>query len=110
MDSYSNMVDFSDQCVIITGGAGVLGSEMALALYEHNANVVIIDLNLDNAQQVVERCKSSFKNRGWAMMVQANVLQLESFQNAVEIVLKEIGIIDFLINGAGGQQPESDYQ
>ena len=107
MDSYSNMVDFRGQCVIITGGAGVLGSEMALALYEHNANVVIVDLNLENAQQVVEKCKSSFKKRGQAIAVQTNVLQLESLQNAVEIVLKEFGRIDFLINGAGGNSPKA---
>jgi hypothetical protein len=58
----------------------LLGSEMALAFYERNASVVIVDLYLENAQKVVESCLSSFNNRGRALAVQANVLQTGSLQ------------------------------
>ena len=41
--------------VLITGGAGVLGGEIACALVGCNANVVILDRDQELAQKVIER-------------------------------------------------------
>lgn len=98
--------DFSGQCVIITGGAGVLGSEMVGALLEVGANVAIFDINLQNAQKVADRLNSDSKP-GRAMPFQCNVLQIESIIESVENVLDKFGRIDCLINGAGGNKPDA---
>lgn len=35
--------DFSDRTILVTGGAGILGGEIACALVGLNANVVLLD-------------------------------------------------------------------
>ncbi|NLW71966.1 MAG: SDR family oxidoreductase [Chloroflexi bacterium] len=103
---FAKAYDFSGQCVIITGGAGVLGSEMVGALLEVGANVAIFDINLQNAQKVADRLNSDSKP-GRAMPFQCNVLQIESIIESVENVLDKFGRIDCLINGAGGNKPDA---
>jgi NAD(P)-dependent dehydrogenase (short-subunit alcohol dehydrogenase family) len=41
--------DFAGQTVVITGGTGSLGDEIACALVGCGANVAIMDRTLDNA-------------------------------------------------------------
>jgi len=43
LDEFVSQYDFSDRTVVVTGGAGVLGSEIACALVGLNANVVFLD-------------------------------------------------------------------
>ncbi len=105
-NEYSQAYDFTGQSVIVTGGAGVLGSVMAEALLNCGANVAILDLNLEKAQHVADRLNSTSKG-GRAMAVQTNVLQKESITASLENVLGAFGRIDCLINGAGGNKPDA---
>ena len=103
---YMQAYDFSGQSIVITGGGGVLGSEMARALFACGAQVTILDYNLAAAQKVVD----SFEKKpgtGGALAIHGNVLEAESVQAAIEQVLKEFGKIDGLINAAGGNRPEA---
>ncbi len=98
--------DFSGQSIVITGGAGILGGEMAKALVECGANVAILDFNLPAAQKTVEML-SSIEGGGKAIAVQGNVLEKGSIQAAVDLVIAEFGKIDGLINAAGGNKPDA---
>jgi NAD(P)-dependent dehydrogenase (short-subunit alcohol dehydrogenase family) len=103
---YWKAYDFSGQSIVITGGGGVLGGEMARALFACGANITILDYNLPAAQKMVD----SFEHKpgtGRALAVQGNVLQTESVQAAIDLVLAEFGKIDGLINTAGGNKPEA---
>ena len=51
--------DFSGQSIVITGGAGILGGEMAKALVACGANVAILDFNLPAAQKMAETLSST---------------------------------------------------
>ena len=53
-DSIRQLYDFSDRTVVLTGGTGVLGSEMARSLAGCNANVVLLARNVARAQQLLE--------------------------------------------------------
>src|ERR1041384_2785968 len=88
--------DFSDRTVLITGGAGVLGGEIACALAGCNANVVILDRDQELAQTVIERFPKVVKGR--AIRVYGDVLNLETLQQANETVKAEFGAVDVLIN------------
>jgi len=98
--------DFSGQTIVITGGAGILGGEMARALVECGANVAILDFNLPAAQKMMETL-SSIEGGGKTIAVQGNVLDKGSIQAAVDFVLAEFGQIDGLINAAGGNKPDA---
>jgi len=105
-DEFTNPYDFSGQSIVITGGAGILCSEMARALISCGANIAILDYNLGAAQQVVDNL-GSIPSAGKAIAVKANVLESVSIQAAMEVVLVEFGKIDGLINGAGGNKSEA---
>jgi len=99
------LYDFSDRTILVTGGAGVLGSEIACALVGLNANVVILDRDQQLAQQVIEQFPKVVKGR--AARVYGDVLNVESLQQANEIIKTEFGTMDILINAAGGNHPSA---
>jgi len=101
---YSEAYDFKGRSVLITGGAGVLGAEMARALVECGANVGILDLNFERATQVASQINAESKT-GKAVPYQVNVLQMDSIKSVFEAARQEFGRIDGLINGAGGNKP-----
>jgi len=97
--------DFTDCTVLVTGGAGVLGSEIACALVGCNANVVILDRDVELAQKVIERFPKMVKGR--AVRVFGDVLNPESLQQANETIKAEFNAVDILINAAGGNHPSA---
>ncbi len=103
---FSKAYDFSGQVIVITGGAGILGSGMARALAQCGADVVIMDYNLAAAEETVKELKS-MPGGGRPLAVQGNVLQPESVQATVDQILAEYNKIDGLINGAGGNKPDA---
>ena len=105
-DQISKMCDFSGQTFVVTGGAGVLCSEMASALVDRCANVAILDRSLEGAQAAVARFPTKPGGRR-AIAIQCDVLQKDSIQQAVDKTIAEFGKIDGLINGAGGNNPNA---
>jgi NAD(P)-dependent dehydrogenase (short-subunit alcohol dehydrogenase family) len=95
--------DLSNKVIVITGGAGVLGSSWVDALAECGAKVAILDLKLENAQRKAAEVTAKGKI---AIGVEANVLDKESLKKAHEEVLEKLGPCDILINGAGGNHPK----
>jgi NAD(P)-dependent dehydrogenase (short-subunit alcohol dehydrogenase family) len=98
--------DFTGQSILITGGAGVLGREMARALLSSGANVTILDFNLTAAKALVEKFDQEPGN-GRALAVKGNVLETDSITSALETALAEFGKIDGLVNAAGGNKPDA---
>ena len=103
---FTKAYDFSGQSMVITGGAGVLGGEMARALVERGANVAILDFNLPAAKKMVDSL-AAIPGAGKVIAVQGNVLDKGSIQAAVDFILAEFGSIDGLINAAGGNKPDA---
>jgi NAD(P)-dependent dehydrogenase (short-subunit alcohol dehydrogenase family) len=97
------MYDFSGRTVVVTGGAGVLGGEMACALVGCSANVVILDRDAALAERMIQR----FEPAGRAIAVYGDVLQPETLYTAASTVLSEFGRVDALINAAGGNKPQA---
>jgi NAD(P)-dependent dehydrogenase (short-subunit alcohol dehydrogenase family) len=105
LNELQSIYDFSGRTALVTGGAGVLGSEMARALLGCNANVVILDRDQALAQQGIERLPKT--GTGHAARVFGDVLHLESLQQANETIQTEFGPVDILINAAGGNSPSA---
>jgi NAD(P)-dependent dehydrogenase (short-subunit alcohol dehydrogenase family) len=96
-------MDLCNKVVVVTGGAGVLGGSWVDALAECGAKVAILDRNLEIA---AKKAAEVVANGKLAIGVEANVLDKESLKKAHEIVSKEFGLCDILINGAGGNNPK----
>ena len=105
LDELRSLYDFTDCTAVVTGGAGVLGSEIACALVGCNANVVILDRDMELARKVIERFPKTVKGR--AVRVYGDVLNLETLQQANETIKAEFGAVQVLINAAGGNHPSA---
>lgn len=94
-------VDLSDKVVAVTGAGGVLMSEFARALAECGAKVALLDINYDAAKAVADELGEN------AIAVRCNCLDKESIKAAKEEVNEAFGAVNFLINGAGGNNPRA---
>jgi NAD(P)-dependent dehydrogenase (short-subunit alcohol dehydrogenase family) len=106
MDSseLTRLYDFSGQTIVITGGTGTLGGEIACALVGCGANVAILDRNLDPAQHLLELMEPKANH---AVAVRADVLNVESLQEASKTILDKFGVVHCLVNAAGGNNPRA---
>ncbi len=100
----TEMYDFTGRSVTITGGAGILGGELACALVGCKANVAIVDRSPEMADRLIKRFDPA---GGRAIIVYGDVLEPEVMEETAERVLNEFGRIDYLINAAGGNSPKA---
>jgi NAD(P)-dependent dehydrogenase (short-subunit alcohol dehydrogenase family) len=103
-DQLMAMYDFTGQTVVITGGAGILGSEFACTLANFGANVAILDIKLEPGKVLLERMGERATQ---AALFECNVLKPESLSTAAKAVVARFGKVDCLINAAGGNQPQA---
>jgi len=94
------MVPFglSDRVVIVTGGAGFLGSEFARTLAGAGAHVVVADLDGKAAGTLAK--KVSVSSGVEALAVQTDVTRKESVGAMVGMAKDVFGRVDALVNGA----------
>ncbi|MCP4375030.1 MAG: SDR family oxidoreductase [bacterium] len=100
----NKLFDITDKCIAITGGAGVLCGQMAASLAKAGARVAVLDFNLTGAQKVCEQINADGRH---AVAIECNVLEKESVEGAVEQTIEQLGQIDVLINGAGGNKRQA---
>lgn len=93
--------DVKDKVAVVTGGAGVLCSELCRALADAGAKVAVLDLLVEPAQALAE------KIGGGAIGVKCNVLDKASVESAAQAVFDHYDRVDILINGAGGNKPQA---
>jgi NAD(P)-dependent dehydrogenase (short-subunit alcohol dehydrogenase family) len=104
LDAVTDWYDFAGQTVAITGGAGILGGEMACMLVGCGANVVILDRDPALADRLVDRLGCG---PGCSIIVYADVLRRDTLVEAEEAIRKEFGPVGLLINAAGGNSPKA---
>jgi NAD(P)-dependent dehydrogenase (short-subunit alcohol dehydrogenase family) len=99
LEELTKQYDFTGKTVVMTGGAGILGGEIACALVGCGANVAL----LDRDPALADRLKPRFQQvSGKAIIAYADVLKPETLHEACDSVLQAFGSIDCLINAAGG--------
>ncbi len=98
------LFDIKGNVIVITGGGGVLCGTMAKALGDAGAKIAVLDLIEAAAEKIADEIKS---NGGRAVPVKCNVLDKDSLERAREKITSELGKIDILINGAGGNKKEA---
>ena len=99
-----NMFDIKDKCVVITGGAGILCSEIAMWLARLGAKICLVDYDALRANEV---CKRIEAEGNFAIPVEASVLDKKQVKEAFVCGLETMGRIDVLMNGAGGNKKEA---
>jgi NAD(P)-dependent dehydrogenase (short-subunit alcohol dehydrogenase family) len=90
------------EVAIVTGGSQGLGKEIAKALAQNGATVVIASRNLEKLETVAREIREA---GGRAEAIQCDISQSASVQNLVNRVIDRYSQIDILINNAGMNFP-----
>ncbi len=102
MENAAELFSLKGKTAVVTGGAGVLGLQMARGLGKAGAAVIICDIK--NAEERAEELKrEGIVSRGYFI----NVLEREEIKKCGDAVRKDFPIIDILVNAAGGNMKEA---
>ncbi len=107
LQELTKLYDFTGKTIVLTGGAGVLGGEMACALVGCNANVAILDRDMALAEKLLHRIEMMEGVGGRAAIVYGDVLQRDTLVQAEQAIRSEFGGVYALINAAGGNKPQA---
>lgn len=86
-----------DKAVIITGGAGGIGSGMARAMTKEGAKVAIVDLNEEEGNAVAAELQEISPD---SIFIKADLTERERLHEIVDTVVEKYGKLDVLINNA----------
>ena len=92
-----------DKVAIVTGGANGLGKGISLCLAEDGADVVIADIDMDNANAVAQEVRAYGSK---ALVIEADLTKEESSKKIVDETLKAFGRLDILVNNVGAGHTE----
>lgn len=94
-------VELKDKIAVITGAGGIICSEFAKAMAECGAKVALLDINAEAVKAVAAEIGEN------ALAVPCNCLDKAEIQKAHELINEKWGNVNFLINGAGGNNPRA---
>ena len=94
-------VNLEDKVIAITGAGGIICGEFAKALAECGAKVALLDINYDAAKKIADEIGEK------ALAVKCNCLDKESIKEAKALINDKFGAVNFIINGAGGNNPRA---
>jgi len=91
------MGKLQNKVVIITGGAGGIGSGMAKAMVKEGAIVTIVDLNTEAGEAMAKELQEMSPK---SMFLQANLMERDQLPKIIDTVVEKYGKLDVLVNNA----------
>jgi len=95
---------FQDKIAVVTGAGGTLCSEISIRLAEEGAKVVLVGRTAEKLQKVADKITAQ---GGFAKIYACDVANEAAVEALAEWVEKEVGLCDFLVNGAGGNNQKA---
>lgn len=95
----NQLFDITGKVVVITGGAGVLGTEMARYLAGEGARVAVLDRDREKGEALVEALTAA---GGEAVFLATDVMDRSLLEENCRQVKARFSRIDVLVNAAGG--------
>ncbi|WP_439488464.1 SDR family oxidoreductase [Algoriphagus sp.] len=94
----NTLFDLTDRVAIVTGGAGLLAAEHAIALGDHGARVILADKN----ETACEHAAAQLTENGYDVKSFAcDVTIKDSWRDLLNFAITTYGRVDILINNAG---------
>ena len=88
-----------DKVAIVTGGGGAIGREISKLLAMEGAKVVVADLNVAEADKVVNEIKTLGIK---ALAIDLDITKIDEAEQLAKATLDNFGQIDILVNVVGG--------
>lgn len=89
----------TNNVIVITGGAGLIGQEFVKAVVENNGIAIIADLNEEIGSLTVEELSEELNTKN-IIFVQLDITSNVSLDNAISYLDDKYGRIDALVNNA----------
>jgi len=102
MEYLNKIFNLENKIAVITGGSGIIGSEIAKGLLSAGAKVVLLARDETTLNEKVEQFQKINKD---IIALKCNVLEEENIKEANKEILDRFSRIDILINAAGGNIP-----
>ena len=99
---FLKIFDLKDKIAVITGGGGDLCGNMATALSSLGVKVAVLDKDAVKADKRKDAISDA---GGTALAMACDVLDHDQLKDCCDAVTRTWGAADFLINGAGGNDP-----
>ena len=96
-----NLFDIKNKVIVITGGCGILGKNIANYLAEQGAKIV----SLDRVEEAGRELEAELNRKSEALFLVTDVLNKEVLEENKKAILERFGTIDVLLNAAGGNMP-----
>lgn len=99
------MSDLKGKIAVVTGAGGILCRVMAETLLEEGAIVALLDIR----KEAVETLAEALDEKGFSrtLPLECDVLDVDSIRKAHDAIRGDLGRVDILINGAGGNDPKA---
>lgn len=100
-------IDLSNKVAIVTGGAGDIGAGIVTCLAECNANVAVVDMNLEIAV-----CKAKEITEKYGVISKAYELDISNekdIEDVFALIKNDFKDIDILVNCAGYAKEGKNY-
>jgi len=91
-------MQFTNRCVLVTGGGSGIGRATCLAFAREGADVGVADANVEGAEATAQEVRKSGKK---AAVLSVNVADPTAVQTMVTQAATALGRIDILVNSAG---------
>lgn len=116
MECYKNIFNLDGKVSVVTGAAGILGTEFCKALSSYGAKVVCLDSDVDSLKKLQVQLESA-ENISNFLFLPCDVSSTESVNNTVSQIIACFSQIDILLNNAATKTknvrsfftPFSDY-
>ncbi len=84
----------SGKTAVVTGGARGIGRAICLGLAEEGANVGVLDINIEGAEETAQIIR---EKSGKSIAVKVNLADCDNVQQAFEKVVTELGPVDVMV-------------
>lgn len=99
--------DFTDDAVVVTGGASGIGKAVSETFASLGANVTIADIDVDAAEEAAQDIENVFGSK--ALAVETDVSSYENAASMIDKTVDTFGSIDILVNNAGMSTRTSSF-
>jgi len=108
MPTIQELFDLTGRVAVVPGGAGLLGFQMATALAEAGATIVIASRNLENCQAKADEISRRHRE---AVALRLDANDYQSVVRMADAVVTRFGHIDILVNSIAGSatHPPEDF-
>lgn len=93
------MFNLESKTIIITGGAGLLGSAYSKECARCGANTIVVDINEEKGNELVSKLKEVTNNQN-IIFQRCDITEIKDIQSLIDTVLNRFGKIDALVNNA----------